>query len=568
MNAQSGFLTAKPTNAFATPLEFNIIEMDKFAVALDDTTSQWSMDIAMKISLRWSDFRLADVSCRAKLSEMLSLIPGSTAAVRTEREADRVLIWMPTLELNGSAISYKPDLNAIGAGSTRNEVSASSFAYDEAATAPFMSQGPDVVSSGNTTGSPSTCLHCSQLNLTFTWSLGISPRLSYTNYPFDSQSFKLRFAFGIDSDVFSCESLISDADYLPSTSPSPAGSRSFFAQLASQGLESELLPAEYKFARSNGIIAAHPVLPNGAIDRSICDITLNVERSWFIVFLKIIFPSVLIVYLGLCSVFLSASDHSGDRAALLGVSILISMINLERDLGLGKLMYATWFDEFNIVQLGVQVIALLEGLLEHKFICWGLEAECLCLNKIWAMYVMLIMYPVVTTAVLLKGAGQETAYISLVGGLLPVFTILAIWEFFRRLSAGKRKRLKLAKKLSETDKESPRFLQLFQEAFEAFDLDGSGELDTDETRTLLKAIFGKNKEVYALAMDTSRKIAAGKGISLPALEEVFDTLALAGHMTEKKVGSQRQVGTTSSRKIHPEGLRKKGLSGEFVVSNA
>lgn len=197
--------------------------------------------------------------------------------------------------------------------------------------------------------------------------------------------------------------VLADADYLPSTSPSPAGSRSFFAQLASQGLESELLPAEYKFARSNGIIAAHPVLPNGAIDRSICDITLNVERSWFIVFLKIIFPSVLIVYLGLCSVFLSASDHSGDRAALLGVSILISMINLERDLGLGKLMYATWFDEFNIVQLGVQVIALLEGLLEHKFICWGLEAECLCLNKIWAMYVMLIMYPVVTTAVLLKG---------------------------------------------------------------------------------------------------------------------------------------------------------------------
>lgn len=59
-------------------------------------------------------------------------------------------------------------------------------------------------------------------------------------------------------------------------------------------------------------------------------------------------------------------------------------------------------------------------------------------------------------------AGQETAYISLVGGLLPVFTILAIWGFFRRLSAGKRKRLKLAKELSETDKESPRFLQLFQ----------------------------------------------------------------------------------------------------------
>ena len=51
-------------------------------------------------------------------------------------------------------------------------------------------------------------------------------------------------------------------------------------------------------------------------------------------------PTILIVYVGLLSVFLSADDHSGDRAALLSVSILICMINLERPRP-GKAQYDT-----------------------------------------------------------------------------------------------------------------------------------------------------------------------------------------------------------------------------------
>ena len=64
---------------------------------------------------------------------------------------------------------------------------------------------------------------------------------------------------------------------------------------------------------------------------------------------------VLIVYIGLSSVFLTASDHSGDRAAIISVSILICMQNLRDDHGLGKLAASTWFDVFNLVQLGIQV---------------------------------------------------------------------------------------------------------------------------------------------------------------------------------------------------------------------
>jgi hypothetical protein len=91
---------------------------------------------------------------------------------------------------------------------------------------------------------------------------------------------------------------------------------------------------------------------------------------------------ILIVYVGLSSVFLNAADHSGDRAALLSVSILICMINLERDTGLGQLMYTTWFDFFNLFQLGIQVFALSEIYVEHRLCCIGMDAECIMLNKV------------------------------------------------------------------------------------------------------------------------------------------------------------------------------------------
>ena len=103
------------------------------------------------------------------------------------------------------------------------------------------------------------------------------------------------------------------------------------------------------------------------------------------------------------SAFLSADDYSGDRAALLGVSILICMVNLERDHGLGKLMYSTWFDVFNLVQLAVQVVALIEGFVEHKLIKRDREAQALMLNYVWCWGMMGFGYPVITLSVLLIG---------------------------------------------------------------------------------------------------------------------------------------------------------------------
>ena len=77
------------------------------------------------------------------------------------------------------------------------------------------------------------------------------------------------------------------------------------------------------------ITTQHPRSASGGVDRSVCELAFHVRRDASIVFLRVILPTVLIVYLGMMTVFLSAADHSGDRAALLGVSILICMLNLD-----------------------------------------------------------------------------------------------------------------------------------------------------------------------------------------------------------------------------------------------
>ena len=504
------------TWAEGDPVEFNILEMEPFRVSLDETTQVWSMEIAMKISMRWEDARLKTSACAAKLMEMLSLYPGVSNADRLAREADRGHIWQPAIEVNGSSLSYKPDTSA-ASGATKNEVSEALFAFNN----PLLNT--NVAWMTGKEGSPGSD-GAAMLNMSFTWNIGIKPTLKFSSYPFDEQSFGLSFGFGKGVNVFSCENLFTDQ-------------RSALGRLATAGKVGDptdgVLPTtnEYKLFATNGYVAKHPDLPDGSgKDRTKCQISFNVRRESFIVFIKVILPTVLVVYLGLLSVFLSAADHSGDRAALLGVSILICVINLERDTGLGKLMYSTWFDIFNIFQLGIQVVALVEGLVEHKLMCWGNEAECLMLNKVWSWLILTSLYPLLTISIILGGAKLGTIAAILQFVVVPLSCLLAAFEFRRRLLADAKRRKIAAKKLANTDRDSEDFSQVFEEAFEAYDLDSSGSLDAEEIRTLIKAIFGKNKEDYTKAMDTARAVATQSGgeLSLEACEDVFDKLEQAG----------------------------------------
>uniref|UniRef100_A0A7S2FXH4 Neurotransmitter-gated ion-channel ligand-binding domain-containing protein n=1 Tax=Haptolina brevifila TaxID=156173 RepID=A0A7S2FXH4_9EUKA len=272
-------------------------------------------------------------------------------------------MYMPKIEVNGTALTYLPDTLA-AAGKVKNEVSNAAFNFTQGAhDRPWIGTAP---------GASAGCTNCAQQTLKFTRQIAIQPALSFTTYPFDEQHFQILFELGPDVNVFSCESLLRD-------------DASWLAQLSRKKALNLMLPATNEYQLRDGsssVTASHPRNANGQAIVGSCMLTFEVKRDASIVFLKVIIPTIIIVYVGLMSVFLSADDHSGDRAALLGVSILICMINLERDHGLGKLMYSTWFDVFNLLQLGIQIIALGEGLLEHKLIKWNREDEALMLQRV------------------------------------------------------------------------------------------------------------------------------------------------------------------------------------------
>uniref|UniRef100_A0A7S2FP13 EF-hand domain-containing protein n=1 Tax=Haptolina brevifila TaxID=156173 RepID=A0A7S2FP13_9EUKA len=399
-------------------------------------------------------------------------------------------------------------------GATKNEVYQAAVAYmgsDEAdtnVTWPWLGSGPG-------SSLPDTCKDCMIQNLTFTWKVPTS--LKFASYPFDEQQFTLIFGFGADSNVFSCNELMT-------------ASGSLLANLAAKSQLSSILPASDEYIlRQDGMSVRHPLISAGGVmveDTSKCELTVYVKRYYFTVFLKILIPTIIIVYLGLSAAFLSAQEHSGDRAALLGVSILICMVNLDRDHGLGKLMYSTWFDTFNLCQLGLQVLGLLEGYVEHHLARSGREPACIVLNRVWCGSMMLGIYPVVTIALCLIGTAYITTAIILLTVLLPLIIIYATYVFVHRLSAGASLRAKLALQLTNVATTAPEFPGLLKAAFTAYDVDSSGQLDMSELRSLLKAIYSKSQERYLRAMELARAHATASNgeLSMVELADVIDQL--------------------------------------------
>ena len=276
------------TGGFVTPdrapVELAVTEMEAFRPALDEGNNQWKLEVEMKLSLRWADPRLREVDCKRKLDKMLTVISGSTPAVRDERESDRTLIWTPSVELNGSAISYRADASNVAPGGIKNEVSAATFAFTEGAAAPWMGDGPG-------DGSP-LCVNCAQQELKFTWAIRIMPTPKYGSYPFDRQQFTIRFDLGDKVDIFSCKHLMNDSSSL------------FTTLKAKKDLDS-LLPTSNEYIwndyEQEYLSARHPKGEDGSVDKGKCDITFKVRRDPSIVFLKIIVPTIIVMYLGLLS---------------------------------------------------------------------------------------------------------------------------------------------------------------------------------------------------------------------------------------------------------------------------
>jgi len=474
-------------------MELRVIKFQSFHVSDDDGV--WKIDAPeIKLSMRWRDSRLATAPCRLMLAPMFTLTQGSSRDnkdARSVMQEDKKIIWFPQLTLEGEDIA-----GFLATGPVKE----SAFAFDAG-----IDGGAWSDSSGLPDGS-TICYDCATFNVTtklkFDAYRGRMPnKKQFEFYPFDRQYFRMKFRVA-SSSISSCSF---------STFLAPLGSDPMAVAKA-------MLPKTEEWTPIPPYIdVQHVKIASGADDPTTCELKLYVQRNYQIFLVKQVTMSIIIVYLGLIAMYMGAADHTGDRAALIGVSALIVMFNFQTQLVIGTVTYLVWWDIFNLVAFMILFLSLVVSIYEHILIGTGEEERSLILNKVSRRAILLGVFPSSLVYLFISGLAQtwsDPRAIAIFTVCLLITIVLTVLAFKRLMAKGKGGRLDVVTRLRALgDFSDPQFGSCLQEAFSAFDLDNSGLLDIVEARDLFHVLYFD--QIGALrfpdAMLTVRQFADGDG---------------------------------------------------------
>jgi len=475
------------------PVEIKLLKFETDSLMLSEDSGELEMQVKLTLQLRWRDSRLRSAPCKEAFSDMLRLQPANTDKERTMKEDYKAHLWFPHAELGDKQLEYPLD-----PVSNRKRVLSAQFAFVEGAA--------DANCTGACASDMSWERDVASLTMQVSTALAVT-RPQFAFYPFDDQVFSIVFRVA-DADLYECDSILS-----------------LLSTLGDKG--EGLLPAQSEWLPTR--VVAHQGDLNDNGDLSQCTIRLEVQRNSMIFVIKQILTSVLVVYSGLCALFMSAKDHTGDRAALVLVSALILMVNFQTDLGLGRITYLVWWDVFNLGSLAVLIFVLVIIIVEHRLIEHGDALAAVGMNKAVSTTTVVAIYPIVFIWLLMCGSYRSYSHpvpsVFIVVGLLITIVFTYLWYLRHDMKADNR-REECVHKLQRCRKSSgTEFYELIEEAFAAFDVDGSGELDLDEARDLLKAMFSESLDPAAFSdimLEVRRFASASGDISLPSL---LDALA-------------------------------------------
>ena len=228
--------------------------------------------------------------------------------------------------------------------------------------------------------------------------------------------------------------------------------------LAEMGLTEEnknelLLPSTKEWTLqgtlSESVSFRHEVV-NGVPDLSTCTMRINVTRNSQVFLFKAILTTILVVIGSLfTALYMHPEDYVGDRCAVLFISFLILVTNMQMDLGLGRLSNLIWLDWFNIVQLIMVILAVMETMVVHRLLKRQLDRLAMTLDTTLTFVFPWVFYPLVTISTFLWGIDAERVGLKTVAILLLSIGLPSclIWTvrmtvtipsrtFMRRLSCG------------------------------------------------------------------------------------------------------------------------------------
>ena len=260
------------------------------------------------IAMQWQDSRLATSPCAYVYTDVLTTSGASPAPLLTR--ADNLLerIWHPSLTL---LASDRRTAAIVVYDRTRFAVEANTSWLVGEQTVP--------------------CEHCATYRQHASATVPMEPRWRFFYFPFDRHNISFILSAPSTNLSSSCR-LVDGTPVLFESMGLTAGSA-----------DSKLLPAtaEWQWLSSyaSGIDLSHPLG-----DTSKCEVKFIVRRQPLVFIVKQLAISVLVVFSGLCALFLHVGDHTGDRTALILVSALIVSGSFQAELNLGPIQYLVWFD--------------------------------------------------------------------------------------------------------------------------------------------------------------------------------------------------------------------------------
>jgi len=239
----------------------------------------------------------------------------------------------------------------------------------------------------------------------------------------------------------------------------------------------------------------HPLDRHGQEALEKCSITIAARRNPSVFVFRSLGTTIIVVFGSmLTALFMHPEEHSGDRAAVLYIAFLISLTNMATtDLGLGKVSSLLWYDLFNLLQLLLSLIAVAETMVVHLLFArnaakLATHIDMVCRITLPALYVG------ETAGIFIVGVGGGRGLQTALGAALMVtfavflvpVTLVLVWRRATALQRHQEVCIASLKLIAPTDEAA--YDAALERMFNAFDVDASGELDTDELRELFKAL--------------------------------------------------------------------------------
>lgn len=287
---------------------------------------------------------------------------------------------------------------------------------------------------------------------------------NYVRFPFDKQRFEM------DIEV--------------------VGANISCTSIASQLEAAQLLPPTSSWYRDGSISAAHP-RQNGQTALDTCHITIPLSRFSSVYICQSLIPLIIIVLGALLVLQLNPlvpAMANGRYSVLIFAMVLVSL-GSGSDLGIGNPTYLIWVDFLKLGQFALLLMAIFENVIVQRLIAHQCTERALRVDRMARNVIPFCIYPIFIGSMVLVGYEHDVAAIVVFfGGCTAVFCLATMAAFSGEWREARARR-KFAKKIGPIDLGKEENAHLLEEAFELYDADASGRIDTVEMRRAMQALF-------------------------------------------------------------------------------